>query len=66
MNQRIINQITRTTWINKIKRLRYYPNDNFNIPINIMTSIINSIIYYLSFINSFYSIKRNYYHYVYC
>ena len=55
MNQRIINQITRVTWINKIKRLRYYPDDNFNIPINIMTSIIisnnnnrkiNAMIYY--------------------
>lgn len=55
MNQRIINQITRATWINKIKRLRYYPDDNFNIPINIMTSIIisnnnnrkiNAMIYY--------------------
>lgn len=55
MNQRIINQITRTTWINKIKRLRYCPDDNFNIPINIMTSIIisnnnnrkiNAMIYY--------------------
>ena len=55
MNQRIINQITRATWINKIKRLRYYSNDNFNIPINIMTSIIisnnnnrkiNAMIYY--------------------
>lgn len=55
MNQRIINQITRAIWINKIKRLRYYPDNNFNIPINIMTSIIisnnnnrkiNAMIYY--------------------
>lgn len=55
MNQRIINQVTKATWINKVKRLGYNPDDNFNIPISIITSIIifnsnnrkiNAMIYY--------------------
>lgn len=59
MNQKIINKTTSAIWINKIKRSKYYPDDNFNIPTNIITNIIifdndnrkiNAMMYYSYYI----------------